>query len=129
MHGSTGSALGVPLERTDEALDLLLSVTHERGPFAGVYGLRYVKQSRALLGFTRFGTTCVFDLDGVDSKRTRTFFERALRENPEHALAMFGLARVEKLVKNHDKYIEWLNKARQADPRNPEIHAAWKKSQ
>ena len=78
IHGraSTGSALGVPLDRTNEALDLLLSITDEHGPFAGVYGLRYATGSAALLGFTRFETTCVIDLDGVDSQRTRSFFRR-----------------------------------------------------
>lgn len=78
IHGraSTGSALGVPLHRAQEALDLVLSITEQDGPFAGVYGLRYVKGSKALLGFTRFDTTCVIDLDGVDSRRTRTFFQR-----------------------------------------------------
>lgn len=74
--GSTGSALGIPLERTNEAMDVLLSVTEQHGPFAGVYGLRYVRRSAAMLGFTRFDTTCVIDLDGVDSKRSRAFFER-----------------------------------------------------
>ncbi len=76
IHGgsSTGSALGIPLNRTNEALELLLSVTDQHGPFAGVYGLRFVKKSDALLGFTRFERTCVIDIDGTDSKRTRSFF-------------------------------------------------------
>jgi hypothetical protein len=74
--GSTGSALGVPLERANEAVDVLLSATEQHGPFAGVYGLRYVRRSAAKLGFTRFDTTCVIDVDGVDSRRSRAFFER-----------------------------------------------------
>lgn len=74
--GSTGSALGIPLERTNEALELLLSVIDQHGPFAGVFGLRFVKKSKALLGFTRFDRTCVIDIDGADSKRTRTFFRK-----------------------------------------------------
>lgn len=75
--GSTGSALGIPLERTNEALDVLLSVIDTHGSFAGVYGLRYVKKSDALLGFTQFDRTCVIDIDGTDSKRTRSFFRKA----------------------------------------------------
>ena len=77
IHGgaSTGSAIGVPLHLATKAMDQLLSVTEDHGPFAGVYGLRYVKKSSALLGFTRFDTTCVIDMDGTDSKRTRAFFQ------------------------------------------------------
>lgn len=79
IHGraSTGSAVGVPLGRAAEALDLLLETAAAHGPFAGVLGLRYVRASRGLLAFTRFPVTCVIDLDGVDSARTRAFFEHA----------------------------------------------------
>src|SRR5690606_31024125 len=48
----------------------------EGGSFAGVYGIRFVQRTGATLGFTRFDPSCVIDLDGVDSRRTRAFYER-----------------------------------------------------
>lgn len=79
IHGrsSTGSALAVPLDRANEALDLVLDINlGDDGAFAGVYGIRFVQQTAAMLGFTRFDPSCVIDLDGVHSRRTRTFYER-----------------------------------------------------
>jgi hypothetical protein len=46
------------------------------GRFAGVFALRFVKQSQATLAFTRCDPTCVIDLDGVFSKRSSGFLRR-----------------------------------------------------
>jgi hypothetical protein len=75
---ATGAGIGIPLERAGEVLQTVQSVNDSEGPFAGVWALRYVKASQALLAFTRFDTTCVLDPDGVESGRSRAFF-RAVR--------------------------------------------------
>lgn len=44
--------------------------------FPGGLSLRYVKGTKATLGFTRFEHTCVLELDGIDSKAARAFYEK-----------------------------------------------------
>ena len=48
---------------------------NKRKPFAGGLALRYVKGTRATLGFTKFPKTCVLEMDGVDGRASRDFFE------------------------------------------------------
>lgn len=74
-----GVGIGVPVAQASHALDLLLSVHDADGPFAGVFALRFVKKSDAVLAFTRFDTTCVIDLDGTASRRSQAFFRRVWR--------------------------------------------------
>ena len=43
--------------------------------FPGAIALRFVKGTNALLGFTKFPKTCVMEMDGVESKTSRQFFQ------------------------------------------------------
>jgi FAD binding domain len=49
---------------------------NQRAPFPGVLGFRFVKGTRATLGFTRFPVTAVLEFDGVEAKVTRRFLEQ-----------------------------------------------------
>ncbi len=49
----------------------------EHGPLAGVFALRFVRGSDALLAFTRYERTCVIDMDGPHSKSSLKFFRHA----------------------------------------------------
>ena len=72
---AAGCALGIPLERAAEAVDVALKVIEDEGPFAAIVALRFVKATQATLGFTRFAPyTCILDLDGVLSARTMRFY-------------------------------------------------------
>ncbi|HUI93810.1 MAG TPA: tetratricopeptide repeat protein [Chitinivibrionales bacterium] len=51
----------------------------------------------------------------------KTFFERALRADPNYALGYLGLARLAKMQKNNALYLQNLDKAIQLDPNNAEI--------
>jgi len=44
-------------------------------PFFGIISLRFVKGTSATLGFTKFQNTCVMEIDGVDGKKTKKFYE------------------------------------------------------
>lgn len=44
--------------------------------FPGVMGLRFVKGTKATLGFTRFPVTCVIELDGVQANVSNDFLQR-----------------------------------------------------
>jgi len=77
---ATGAAMGVPLEKTLQALDAILKVHNRSKNFPGVIALRYVKKSDALLAFTRYSPTCIIDLDAVDNQTARNFFRGVWRE-------------------------------------------------
>jgi tetratricopeptide (TPR) repeat protein len=51
----------------------------------------------------------------------KTFFERALRADPNYGLAYLGLARLAKTQKNNAVYLQNLDKALQVSPDNAEI--------
>ncbi|WP_211237816.1 hypothetical protein [Aquimarina latercula] len=53
-----------------------MDIIDNGNPFPGGISLRYVKGTKALLGFTKFAKTCVLELDGVDSKVTREFYDK-----------------------------------------------------
>jgi hypothetical protein len=75
MRGKVMSAaMGIPLESVTAVNELLLKENTASGPFGGVFAYRFVKQSKALLGFTRFPITCVVELDGVFSQKTLAFY-------------------------------------------------------
>jgi hypothetical protein len=61
------AGMGIPLEAINTVNDLLIKENKASGPFGGVFAFRFVKQSKALLGFTKFPITCVVELDGVFS--------------------------------------------------------------
>ncbi len=70
------AAVGVSLPRAREALEAVLAEHAESGPAAVVFALRTVRGSRATLACTHFATTCVLEIDGVQSERTRAFCDR-----------------------------------------------------
>lgn len=76
---ATGTAMGVPLEETGRALDVILDVQNRSRNFPGVIALRYVKKSDALLAFTRHSPTCIIDLDAVDNRTSHNFFRGVWR--------------------------------------------------
>jgi FAD binding domain-containing protein len=71
---STG--LGISLDRTREAVEAVLAEQEHSGPAAVVVSLRYVRGSGATLAFPHFPTTCVLEIDGVQSSRTNDFYLR-----------------------------------------------------
>lgn len=74
---AAGSALGVPLDRALDTLEIMLDVHQANGPFGVVVALRFVAGSDGLLAFTKFAPTCIVDLDGVLSDRTQRYYELA----------------------------------------------------
>lgn len=76
VHGKVlSTAIGVDLADVLRVKDIILSLNETNGPFTGVVAFRYVKGTEAILGFTRFPTTCVVELDGVFSTNTLAFCE------------------------------------------------------
>lgn len=69
------TAVGVAAADAPAALDVALSTIASGRPFPGAIGNRLVRGTQATLGFTRFDTTCVLEIDGIDCSRSQRFYE------------------------------------------------------
>ena len=69
------AALGIPTQYSSQALDAFIALTRQDA-FAGGVALRFVKGTKALLGFTQYPQTCVLEMDGVDSATNRAFCQK-----------------------------------------------------
>ncbi len=58
-------AVGVDHKDSPKALELLTKLAKDEGPIPGIYAMRFVKQSRATLAFTKFPITCMLEIDGL----------------------------------------------------------------
>ncbi|MGH7579294.1 MAG: FAD-binding protein [Gemmatimonadales bacterium] len=72
------AGVGVSVAAADaiRALDMMIEINAAHGPFPCILALRFVPGTEATLGFTRFPQTCVIDIDGPYSTRTRSYFAR-----------------------------------------------------
>ncbi len=78
-NGSASSELGVPIARAGEAINLVMSIA-EKANFAGLLGIRFVKNSAATLAFTRFSPlTCTIELPGLNSANTQNFYRQVFQ--------------------------------------------------
>ena len=111
---------GVPLDQAEQAVRIALGAYEE---FGGVLpmllSVRYVKGTRALLGFTRFPTTCVLGLDALNSPMTREYV-RALWKRFEQQKINFTL--------DWDKFNANLTAAHVARMYGPSAVDQWKAS-
>jgi hypothetical protein len=73
---SLSTEIGVDLANAGQALGTLIDAAN-RYSFPGLFGVRYVQRSDALLAFTKFETTCTIEMTGAGGDRTRNFYERA----------------------------------------------------
>lgn len=58
----------------------------------------------------------------------KTFYERALENDPKLAMAELGLAKIAKITGNQNEYREYLDKAMQLDPAGEEIKKEFSKA-
>jgi len=68
------SAVAVPADFVNRVTDILMEINDSK-KFFGLFSYRYVKQTGATLGFTRFEKSCVVEFDGVDSDNSYEFYE------------------------------------------------------
>ncbi len=68
------SGVGVPLDKAVEALNIAFDTYENFGTLLPLLlSVRYVKGTKALLGFTKFPTTCILELDAVNVPETRNY--------------------------------------------------------
>lgn len=68
------AAIGIDSKDSPKAVEAIMKV-NKTHPFPGGLSLRYVKGTSATLGFTRFTTTCVLEMDGIDGEVARNFYK------------------------------------------------------
>lgn len=68
------AAIGIDIANAAKVVEEIIDV-NKNTPFPGGLSLRYVKGTKATLGFTKFPHTCVLEIDGVDSNAARDFYE------------------------------------------------------
>jgi hypothetical protein len=76
---AASAAIGVSAADTAKVWDLICE-QNAKTPFPGVVGIRYVKGTKALLGFTKFPTTCIMEMDSADSEVSNKFFRKIWAE-------------------------------------------------
>jgi hypothetical protein len=67
------AAIGIDSKDSPEVVEVIIEVNRKH-PFPGGLALRYVKGTKAKLGFTKFPITCVLEMDGVDGESAKVFF-------------------------------------------------------
>ena len=73
-NGNASSELGVPIAKAAASVKLIKE-TAAKENFMGLLGIRFVKATRATLGFTRFHPlTCTIELPGLNSSNTQNFY-------------------------------------------------------
>jgi hypothetical protein len=66
-------AIAVSVENTNKVVELALRL-NEQFSFVGVFTCRYVKATKATLGFTRFERTCIAEFDSFEAQSTWNFY-------------------------------------------------------
>jgi hypothetical protein len=59
-------SVGVNHKDCARALEILVNLARKEGPIPGIYAMRFVKQSRATLAFTKYPITCMLEIDGIN---------------------------------------------------------------
>lgn len=71
------ASIGIAMADTSKVFEVMNQINKDHGPFAGVFAFRYVKSTKATLGFTRFSPiTCVIELDGVMSNASYQLYDK-----------------------------------------------------
>lgn len=73
--------VGMPVPHAVEAMEIAFKVYKDSNTVLPlILSHRFVKGTKALLGFTRFDTTAVMEMDAVNTPETREYFNRVWEE-------------------------------------------------
>jgi len=85
LRGKAASmAVGIDKSNSSKAVKIILDLVKNDKPMPGVVGIRYVKGTEATLGFTKFPTTCILELDGVDTPLMHECYDLFLQKLNQH---------------------------------------------
>lgn len=80
------AAMAIDIQDSPKAVELIVELNKHQ-PFPGGLSLRYVKGTHATMGFTKFPLTCVLEMDGVDGRPARDFFQNVWDKFEEENIA------------------------------------------
>lgn len=69
------AAIGIDIKDSPRVMEEIIKVNGQLA-YPGGLSLRFVKGTKATLGFTKFPRTCVLEMDGVDSELTKKFYNK-----------------------------------------------------
>lgn len=69
-EGVASCGFAIPIAQVTRALDIARAAFLEHSSAPVVFTCRYAQKSPGILSFIRFDPTCIFDIDGVDTKAT-----------------------------------------------------------
>ena len=73
--------VGMPVARAVEAMEVAFKIYNESNIVLPlILSHRFVKGTKAVLGFTRFDTTAVLEMDAVNTPETRAFYNTVWNE-------------------------------------------------
>ena len=89
-------SVGVDHKDASRALKLLSDLTINEGPIPGIFAMRFIKKSNAILSFAQFPVTCMLEIDGVLWKKSNqlislTEYSRRMIEVLKHNSIPFTL--------------------------------------
>jgi FAD/FMN-containing dehydrogenase len=66
------AAIAIPIDRIKDVINVLADINKIESVknFPGIYAFRFVKGTKATLGFTKFEKTCVVEMDGAYNERS-----------------------------------------------------------
>jgi hypothetical protein len=77
LPGGNSTEIGVDVNDAPRAITTVLDTIRKmKRPYPGLIGVRFVKQTQATLGFTRFPVTCTIELPAADCNYTKRLFKK-----------------------------------------------------
>lgn len=77
LPGGNSTEIGVDVNDARRAISTVLETIRKMNrPYPGLIGVRFVPQTQATLGFTRFPITCTIELPAADCKYTERLFAK-----------------------------------------------------
>jgi FAD/FMN-containing dehydrogenase len=80
------AAIAIPIDKIKEVINILAEVNEIPSVknFPGIYAFRFVKGTKATLGFTKFEKTCVVEMDGAYSDRSIEYCKKVWNKLEEN---------------------------------------------
>jgi hypothetical protein len=105
-------SFGVDHKDSPKALELLTKLTRDEGPVPGIFAMRFIKKSEALLAFSKFPITCMLEIDGIQWEKS----------NKLMSLEEYSTRMIEVLTENNIPFtLHWGKNAAWGFPKLSEI--------
>lgn len=112
--GVAGASIAVPAARIEDALTEAVIAFGKAPDAVAAFACRFAQASPAMLGWSRFGPTCMMDIDGIDTPAIRKLMEEVRRRfdlaripYAQHWGKLHGLTRARLSNSHGDRLTDW----------------------